>query len=55
MKKFFVLFFFGVLPLLPVNAQTEVPNGPLDLGTCVAIAIEKQPHLKAIRTQPANY
>ena len=46
MKKFFVLFFFGVLPLLPVNAQTEVPNGPLDLGTCVAIAIENNLTLK---------
>ena len=46
MKKLFALFFFGLLILQQVSAQTEAPNGPLDLNTCVAIAIENNLTLK---------
>jgi outer membrane protein len=46
MKKLFSLFFIGLLALQQGFAQTEVPAGPLDLTTCVAIAIENNLTLK---------
>jgi outer membrane protein len=46
MKKLFALVFFGLLILQQVSAQTEASNGPLDLNTCVAIAIENNLTLK---------
>ena len=46
MKKLFALLFFGLLIIQQVSAQTEAPNGPLDLNTCVAIAIENNLTLK---------
>lgn len=46
MKKLFALVSFGLLLLQQVSAQTESPNGPLDLSTCVAIAIENNLTLK---------
>lgn len=46
MKKLFALLFFGLLFHLQVSAQTEVLAGPLDLSTCVEIAIENNLTLK---------
>jgi outer membrane protein len=46
MKKLFLLLFFGLLTILQTHAQTNVPSGPLDLETCVAVAIENNLTLK---------
>lgn len=46
MKRLFSLFFFGLLAIQQGFAQTEAPAGPLDLSTCVAIAIENNLTLK---------
>ena len=46
MKKLFPLLFFGLLGILQSHAQTNVPSGPLDLETCVAVAIENNLTLK---------
>lgn len=46
MKKLFPLLFFGLLGILQLQAQTNIPSGPLDLETCVAVAIENNLTLK---------
>jgi outer membrane protein len=46
MKKLFILLLFGMLSWQQGLAQTEVPSGPLDLVTCVSIAIENNLTLK---------
>ena len=46
MKKLFPLLFFGLFTILQTNAQTNVPSGPLDLETCVVVAIENNLTLK---------
>ena len=46
MKKLFLLLFFGLFGILQSHAQTNVPSGPLDLETCVAVAIENNLTLK---------
>lgn len=46
MKKLFLLFFSGLLFFQTVKAQTDMPSVPLDLETCVAIAIENNLTLK---------
>lgn len=46
MKRLFSLFFFGLLAIQQGFAQTTAPAGPLDLSTCVAIAIENNLTLK---------
>ena len=46
MKKLFPLLFFGLLGILQSHAQTNGPSGPLDLETCVAVAIENNLTLK---------
>jgi len=40
MKTLFLLFFSGLLFFQAAKAQTNMPTVPLDLETCVAIAIE---------------
>lgn len=46
MKKLFLLLFFGLFWMQQTQAQTNVPSGPLDLETCVAVAIENNLTLK---------
>lgn len=46
MKKIFLLLFSGFMFASYAKAQTEVPQGPLDLATCVSIAIENNLTLK---------
>lgn len=46
MKKLFTLLFFGLFWIQQTHAQTNVPAGPLDLETCVAVAIENNLTLK---------
>ena len=46
MRKFstFFLFMFGIL--IQLNAQTDYPQGPFDLQTCIQIALENNLTLK---------
>jgi len=46
MKKLFILFLLGTFTWQQAQAQTEIPSGPLDLVTCVSIAIENNLTLK---------
>ena len=46
MKKIFLLLFCGFMVASQGKAQTEAPQGPLDLATCVSIAIENNLTLK---------